>query len=118
MTGDADGGYSGPGRLGRMNGLATLGAGRSSMSKDWAAEHYEDASFEFPLWTLIQKRAEEKDISYLDAALEVAPEYAKGIRIKDVAYEDEQVDKRVRYLQEQFGEGQEDTQGASGENGR
>ncbi len=74
------------------------------MPETWAGEHYEDESFSFPLWKLIQERAEEKDISYLAASLEVAPEYAKTIRIRDVAYEDEQVDKRRAFLAETFSE--------------
>ncbi len=73
------------------------------MPQDWAGERYEDDSFRFPLWDLILKRAEEKDISYLEAALEVTPEYARATRIKDVAFEDEQVAKRVEYLKKQFG---------------
>jgi hypothetical protein len=69
-----------------------------------ADEHYED-EFKFPLWQLIQKRAEEKDICYLDAAWEVIPEYGKGIRYRDEAFENECIDKRQRELAEQREEG-------------
>lgn len=70
--------------------------------KSIAAKHYED-NFEFPLWKLIRQRAEEKDISYLKASLEVLPEYEKGIRYRDKAFEESMVAKRraeVRALAE------------------
>jgi hypothetical protein len=67
------------------------------MSKDWAGDYYEE-NFEFPLWKLIKERAEEKDISYLKAAEEVAPEFAKGIRIRDAEFEDEQVNIRLNHF--------------------
>lgn len=70
------------------------------MEKSWADKHYEE-EFEWPLWKLIQQRAEEKDISYRKASQEVAPEYAKGIRIGDVAYEDDQVKKRIAYIEKE-----------------
>lgn len=57
---------------------------------DPVAEHYEE-KFEFPLWTLIKQRAEEKDISYSDAALEVEPEYARTLRIRDDEYNHEMI---------------------------
>ena len=57
------------------------------MSKDWAGDYYEE-KFEFPLWKLIKERAEEKDISYLKAIEEVAPEFAKDVRIRDKAFEE------------------------------
>jgi hypothetical protein len=69
------------------------------MEKPISDEYYEE-DFEFPLWKLIKQRAEEKDISYLKASQEVSPEYSKGIRIKDEAYEDELVIARVKYLEE------------------
>ena len=56
-------------------------------------KHYEE-KFEFPLWKLIKQRAEEKDISYLAASQEVTPEYQKGIRYRDTAFEDECVQAR------------------------
>jgi hypothetical protein len=49
-------------------------------------KHYE-AKFEFPLFKLIKQRAEEKDISYHDAALEVMPEYGKTVRYRDREFE-------------------------------
>ena len=67
------------------------------MSKDWAGDYYEE-KFEFPLWKLIKERAEEKDISYLKAAEEVAPEFAKGVRIRDTEFEDEQVNIRLSHF--------------------
>lgn len=69
------------------------------MSKDWAGDYYEE-KFEFPLWKLIKERAEEKDISYLKAAEEVAPEFAKGVRIRDEEFEDEQVNQRLKHFKE------------------
>jgi len=56
-------------------------------------KHYEE-KFEFPLWKLIKQRAEEKDISYHDALLEVVPEYEKTIRYGDTEFEQEQISKR------------------------
>lgn len=58
-----------------------------------ADEHYEE-KFEFPLWKLIKKRAEEKDISYVDACAEVVPAYEKGIRYRDTEYEEAEIAKR------------------------
>ena len=49
-------------------------------------KHYE-SKFKFPLYQLIKQRAEEKDISYHDAALEVMPEYVKTIRYRDRDFE-------------------------------
>lgn len=69
-----------------------------------ADEHYED-EFHFPLWQLIRQRAEAKDMSYLDAAWEVIPEYAKGIRYRDEAFENECIDQRQRELATQREEG-------------
>jgi hypothetical protein len=51
-------------------------------------QHYEE-EFEFPLWNLIKKCAEEKNISYSQASEIVIPEYVKTIRYGDEAYEDE-----------------------------
>ena len=58
-----------------------------------ADEHYEE-KFEFPLWKLIKKRAQEKDISYVDACAEVVPDYEKGIRYRDTEYEEAEIAKR------------------------
>ena len=70
------------------------------MGKSTADEHYEE-KFEFPLWTMIKKRAEEKDLSYIDAAWEVLPEFGKDIRFRDDAFEDECIENRKRELAEQ-----------------
>jgi len=69
------------------------------MSKDWAGDHYEE-KFEWPLWKLIKERAEEKDISYRKAAEEVTPEFAKGVRIRDIEFEDEQVNIRQKHFEQ------------------
>jgi len=69
------------------------------MTKDWAGDYYEE-KFKFPLWKLIKEKAEEKDISYLKAMEEVTPEFAKGVRIRDEAFEDENVEKRRKHLEE------------------
>ncbi len=63
------------------------------MAEPTSDKHYEDR-FEFPLWKLIKERAEEKDISYHDAVLEVVPEYEKAIRYGDIEFEQEQIQKR------------------------
>ena len=67
------------------------------MGKSTADDHYEE-KFEFPLWKLIQQRAEEKDISYVQASVEVLPEYEKGIRYRDEEYERTEVEKRQKEL--------------------
>ena len=61
--------------------------------------HYE-TKFEYPLWKLIKQRAEEKDISYLQAAGEVLPEYEKGIRYRDKEFEDSCIQARQKELAE------------------
>jgi len=55
-------------------------------------KHYEE-KFEFPLWKLIKHRAEEKDISYHDASIEVMPEYEKSIRYRDKDFEESAIRK-------------------------
>ena len=60
-------------------------------------EHYE-SKFEFPFWKLIKQRAEEKDISYAEAATEVFPEYGKNIRFRDEEFENAAVRKRKQEL--------------------
>jgi hypothetical protein len=62
-------------------------------------KHYED-DFTFPLWDLIKKVAEERDISYLSAIQEVVPGYIKTIRYRDVEFEQEHVQKRRQELAE------------------
>ena len=46
-----------------------------------------ESKFEYPVWKLIQHRAEEKDISYVQPAGEVLPEQEKGIRYRDTAFD-------------------------------
>lgn len=56
--------------------------------------NYEEPGFEFPLWTLVKKIAEEKDLSY-SLALEIAlPIYKKGIRYFDEEFENPFILKR------------------------
>ena len=69
------------------------------MGKNTADDHYEE-KFEFPLWKLIKQRAEEKDISYLQASKEVLPEYQKGIRYRDEEFEKAEIGKRQKELAE------------------
>jgi len=64
---------------------------------DDADVHYEE-KFEFPLWRLIKKRAEEKDISYSAATAEVIPEYVKTIRYRDTEFEDSEIAKRQKEM--------------------
>ena len=58
------------------------------------SDKYFEENFQFTLWHLIKKRAEEKDISYRKATWEVLPEYVKTIRIRDIKFEDAAVKKR------------------------
>ena len=60
---------------------------------DPMSDKYYEEEFEFPLWKLIKQRAEEKDISYIEASEEVVPEYAKGIRYRDTEFETKSVDE-------------------------
>lgn len=64
------------------------------MADRMSDEHYEE-KFEFPLWKLIKQRAEEKDISYAKAAMEVCPEYQKTLRYRDTAFEEAAIKKRA-----------------------
>ena len=63
------------------------------MPEPTSDKHYEE-KFEFPLWKLIQRRAEEKDISYVQATVEVVPEYVKTIRYRDTEFEEAEIKKR------------------------
>jgi len=63
------------------------------MPEPTSDKHYEE-KFEFPLWKLIQQRAEEKDISYVQATVEVVPEYVKTIRYRDTEFEEAEIKKR------------------------
>jgi len=69
------------------------------MPEPTSDKHYEE-KFEFPLWKLIKQRAEEKDISYVAAAGEVLPEYEKGIRYRDAAFEETEIQKRQKEMAE------------------
>jgi hypothetical protein len=69
------------------------------MAESNTDDHYE-STFENPLWKLIKKRAREKDISYLTAAEEVVPEYAKTIKYRDTEYENAEVEKRAKQMTE------------------
>ena len=57
-------------------------------------DHFE-SEFEFPLWILIKKHAQEKDISYRAAALEIMPEYIKTIRYGDLEFENKTIQEFV-----------------------
>ena len=69
------------------------------MAEPTSDKHYEE-KFEFPLWKMIKQRAEEKDISYLKAVKEVAPEYARTIRYRDFEFEDMAIEKRRNEMME------------------
>lgn len=69
------------------------------MAEHMSDKHYEE-KFEFPLLKRIRQRAEEKDISYADAATEVIPEYVKTIRYRDTAFEDAEIGKRQKEMAE------------------
>jgi len=69
------------------------------MAEPTSDEHYEE-TFTFELWHLIKKRAEEKDISYHDAMLEVVPEFEKTIRYRDKEYEEAEIQKRRKEMLE------------------
>ena len=69
------------------------------MNDDFTEKHYE-SKFEIQLWTLIRKRAKQKDISYLAAAEEVVPEFSKTIRYRDEEYENAEVEKRGKEMAE------------------
>jgi hypothetical protein len=64
-----------------------------TMGEPTSDKHYEE-KFEFELWKLIKQRAQEKDISYGDAAMEVVPDFEKTIRYRDKAFEDAAIQKR------------------------
>jgi hypothetical protein len=69
------------------------------MAEPTSDKHYEE-KFEFELWKVIKKYAEEKDISYHDAMLAVLPEFQKKIRYRDAEFENEQITKRRQELLE------------------
>ena len=67
------------------------------MVEDFPGKGYE-TEFKNSLWTLIKQRAKEKNISYLAAAEEMVPEYAKNIRYRDTEYENSEVEKRAKEM--------------------
>lgn len=67
------------------------------MAEPTSEKQYEER-FEFPLWKLIKRRAEEKDISYGKAVEEVIPEYVKTIRYRDKEFEDAAIMKRAKEM--------------------
>ena len=67
------------------------------MLKPTSDEHYE-TKFEFPLWKMIKKLAEEEDISYIDAAVKARSEYVKTIRYRDKDYNEDEVHKRTQEM--------------------
>ena len=69
------------------------------MAEPTSDKHYEE-KFEFPLWKLIQQRAEEKDISYIMASEEVVPEYAQTIRYRDTEFENAVVQEGMQEIAE------------------
>ncbi len=69
------------------------------MAEPTSDKHYEE-KFEFSLWKLIKKRAEQKDISYHDASIEVLPEFQKTIRYRDKEFEDAAIQKRRQEMLE------------------
>jgi len=69
------------------------------MPEPTSNKHYED-QFEFPLWKLIKRYAEEKDISYLAASEQIVPEYVKSIRYRDTEFENFHIQKRLTELRE------------------
>jgi len=69
------------------------------MEEVFSGKGYE-TEFKNSLWSLIKQRAKEKDISYLAAVEEIAPEYAKTIRYRDTEYENSEVEKRAKEMAE------------------
>ena len=69
------------------------------MAEPTSGKHYEE-KFEFPLWKLIQQRAEEKDDCYSDVVPEVVSEYVKTIKYRDPEFEDKVILKRAKEMSE------------------
>jgi hypothetical protein len=59
--------------------------------------HYE-TDYRSPLWRMVKKRAEEKDISYFAAYREVLPEYQKTIRYRDTKWVYDQIRNRNKEI--------------------
>jgi hypothetical protein len=68
---------------------------------DPMSDKYYETKFEYPLLKLIRQRAEGKDISYHDAALEVIPEYCKTIRYGDEEYEISVIKKNIEEVDQE-----------------
>jgi len=68
------------------------------MAEQTSDKHYEE-KFENPLWKLIKQRAEEKDISYAAAIVEVVPEY-QGTIGPDTETEKAAIEKRRKEMAE------------------
>ena len=62
------------------------------------SDKYYEEKFEFTLWKLIKQRAEEKDISYHDASIEVLPEFEKTIGYRDKEFEEAAIQKRRKEM--------------------
>ncbi len=62
-------------------------------------KHYEE-EYQSPLWTLVKKRANEKDCSYYAALQEVLPEYCKTIRYREDEYEQGVWQHRIQEMKE------------------
>jgi len=61
-------------------------------------DKHHDEKFEFPLWKLIKQYAEEMDISYGEAADIKQLEYANTLRYRDLEFEQAEIDKRRKEL--------------------
>ena len=66
-------------------------------------EHYE-SKFEFPLWKLIKEYAKKHDVSYVEACAVVTPEYEKGIKYRDIEFENKEIGARRAEMQAQVEE--------------
>jgi hypothetical protein len=76
--------------------------GKEEPVPDPVAEEGYETEFEFPLWSLIKERADQKDISYYAAAREVVPEYMKSIRYDDEEFEDLVIEKAMKEAEEEM----------------
>ena len=66
------------------------------MTEPVSDKHFEER-FEFPLWTLIKKYADEHNVSYRAATKAVMPEFVKTIRYGDLEFEN----KVIREFEEE-----------------
>jgi hypothetical protein len=67
------------------------------MSESELNMHYEE-NYQSPLWRMVKRHAEQKDICYFAAYREVLPEYQKTIRYKDAEWVVEQIRKRNKEM--------------------